>query len=92
MQASLIASMKAEDELFRRGAPKEDRVCRIGNLVQASDVAVKASMLVKSRREKSYVADLPDLHRHTIAVPYGRFNLQLGQGEQNARHDKVHHA
>jgi uncharacterized protein GlcG (DUF336 family) len=33
-------------------------------------------MFFERRREKPHVPDLPDFQRHTIAVPYGRFDLQ----------------
>ena len=70
--------VKAQDETFRRRAAKKNRVYPFLDFIQAPDVAVEASVLFKTGREKPDVPDLPDFQRHIIAVPYGRFNLQLG--------------
>ena len=78
MEPSPAAVVKAQDETFRRRAAKKDRVYPFLDFIQAPDIAVEASVLFKTGREKPDVPDLPDFQRHIIAVPYGRFNLQLG--------------
>jgi len=78
MEPSPAAVVKAQNETFRRRAAKKNRVYPFLDFIQAPDIAVEASVLFKTGREKPDVPDLPDFQRHIIAVPYGRFNLQLG--------------
>src|SRR5207245_3641073 len=40
-------------------------------------VRVKTRMFFRTRSEKSHLPEVRDFNRHTIAVPYGSFNVQL---------------
>src|SRR5215510_1450320 len=76
VQTTPVTRVKTQDELFRRRTAKVDGIRIFADLIKAPDVCVKARVRFESWREKRDVADLPNFQRHTMAVPYGRFNLQ----------------
>ena len=71
--------MKTQQEVFRRRTAQKNNAVRLGYFIQTPDAGIKAGVLFKSGREKPDVPDLADFQRHTIAVPYGRINLQLAK-------------
>src|SRR5437899_1044946 len=73
--------MEAQDEMFRRRTSKENSVGCPRHAFKAPDIRVETRVLFEIRSKKSDVPDVCDFHRHTIAVPYGSLNLQLGKDE-----------
>src|SRR5262245_37511075 len=85
MQATHLASMETQDESLRRRAAEINDVRRFLNGIESPYAGVKLRVFLEAGREKAYMTDLPDFQGHTIAVPYGRFNLQLTKMRRRRR-------
>src|SRR5207237_3961239 len=81
MPHSPVDLKQTQNEVFRRRTSKENSIARHRYRFQTPDIRVETRVLFEILGEKSHVPDVCDFQRHTIAVPYGSFNLQLGKDE-----------